>query len=396
MRLKTFSRLSDIAKQDWDRFNPSKHPFLAYDFLLALEESQSVCPQTGWQPHHIALISPVDQKHQPTKLQRASNPDANLAFMPVYFKTHSHGEYVFDYAWAEAWQRHQRPYYSKLLSAVPFTPVVGPRCLTNPDMVTQQAGLKKTILQGVKQLVDTHNLSGGHVNFLAPDEQDIARQSGYALRMHHQYHWFNQGYQNFDDFLGELTSRKRKTIRKERQKLSEMGIRFEQKSGADLTETDWDHFYRFYTSTYDRKWGVPYLTRSFFSKIGEKMADQILMVFAIYDDFPVAGALNFFNDSHLYGRNWGCDLRFKFLHFECCYYQAIDFAIARNIQIVEAGTQGEHKIQRGYQPVRTWSAHYMQDREFHHAVQAYVSVEQQRLDNVITDLSTLSPFRQTN
>ncbi len=363
-----------IAAADWDACAGSANPFLSHAFLAILEESGSATAQTGWQPIPI-VIDGVDGKP--------------AAIAPAYGKSHSQGEYVFDHGWADAWERAGGSYYPKLQVAVPFTPAPGPRLLLRDE------ALAAPLIAAIEAVTDQHKLSSAHATFVAPDQVPLFQAAGWQIRAGTQFHWQNNGYAAFDDFLGELASRKRKAIRKERAAAVE-GLTIRHVSGADITEDDWDAFWYFYQDTGARKWGRPYLTRAFFSLLGAQMADKVLLIFADRDGKPIAGALNMIGEDTLYGRYWGCREDVPFLHFELCYYQAINAAIARGLQTVEAGAQGEHKLARGYSPVTTWSAHYIPDRNFRRAIEGFLERERESVAADQEYLGALTPFRRTS
>lgn len=370
-------RIADIPAADWDACAGSDYPFVRHAFLNTLETSGSVGERTGWVPRHMVV----------------EDPDGRLVgAVPLYLKGHSYGEYVFDWAWADAWERAGGQYYPKLLAAVPYTPVTGPRLLTRPG--GDEASLRDAAVSGLVQITEKMGLSSLHVTF--PTEAEAARMEeiGMIRRMGQQFHWPNHGYENFNDFLGALTSRKRKQIRKERREVADAGLDVRALTGSAIEERHWDAFFQFYVDTYDRKWGQPYLTREFFSRIGEVMPDQVVLVMAELGGTPVAGALNFRGRDALYGRNWGAAADFRFLHFEACYYQAIEFAIAHKIPSVEAGTQGQHKLQRGYMPVPTWSAHYIPDQNFRRAVEDFCIHERRAIEHEMEMLEKHTPYRQ--
>ncbi|MGK9166831.1 GNAT family N-acetyltransferase [Inquilinus limosus] len=375
--LKLVSDISTIDAAAWDACAGPDNPFLSHAFLSALEESGSATAETGWLPQHLVL----------------EEPDGRLlGAVPLYLKGHSYGEYVFDHSWARAYEQAGGRYYPKLQSAVPFTPVTGPRLLVRPGAPVMTAEL---LIRGLEQAALAHKVSSLHVTF--PTKADWSRfgEAGWLQRIGEQYHWNNEGYGSFDDFLATLNSRRRKDIRKERQRAVEGGIRLTALTGDELKPQHWDAFFRFYRNTSDRKWGDPYLTREFFARIGETMADRIALVMAEKDGRWIAGALNLIGSDTLYGRNWGCDGRdHPFLHFEACYYQAIDFAIARGLKRVEAGAQGEHKVMRGYRPVRTYSAHWIRDPGFRRAVDDFLARERRAVEAGIEDLAEHLPFRQ--
>jgi uncharacterized protein len=302
-------------------------------------------------------------------------------------KSHSQGEYVFDHAWAEAFGRAGGRYYPKLQIAVPFTPVPGRRLLA------RDPGLAPALIAAAEAVVRNNGLSSAHATFIDEDEVALFERAGWLIRIDSQFHWHNEGYKSFDDFLAQLSSRKRKAIRKERAASVE-GLAVEHVTGAAITEAHWDAFWRFYQDTGSRKWGRPYLTRAFFSLLGERMADRVLLVFAMRGGVPIAGALNLIGADTLYGRYWGTIAEVPHLHFEICYYQAIDFAIAHGLKRVEAGAQGEHKLSRGYRPVPTWSAHYLADPRLRAAVADYLDAERRAVANEIAVLDQMAPFRR--
>ena len=380
--LRVFSSFKNIPADEWDACaNPPekpKNPFVSHAFLLALEESGSAIAETGWLGQHIMVEDAAG---------------AGVAAMPLYLRNDSRGEYVFDYGWAEAFHRAGGNYYPKLLCAVPFTPAEGSRLLVRPD--AQAAAHKTALVAGAITLMERLDVSSLHINFLPQEDWCFLRQKGFLGRTDQQFHWHNEGYRTFDDFLDALASRKRKNLKKERAKALGNGIEVEQLTGAELTEARWDDFFTFYMDTGSRKWGTPYLTRDFFSRVSDSMADDILLVLAKRDGRYIAGALNFIGGDTLYGRNWGCIEDHPFLHFELCYYQAIDFAIARGLARVEAGAQGAHKLARGYAPHRTYSAHHIAHGGLRAAVAEYLESERQYVDNDIEALQKHAPFRKT-
>lgn len=361
-----------IPGADWDACAGPGNPFVSHAFLSALEESGSAAARTGWQPVPIVIDG------------EGGTP---AGVMPAYAKSHSQGEYVFDHGWADAWHRAGQDYYPKLQIAVPFTPATGPRLLTcDPS-------LKPALIGAAEALTNQHGLSSAHATFLLEDEVALFESAGWLIRVDRQFHWNNHGYACFDDFLAALASRKRKTIRKEREAALH-GLEVAHLSGAAITEAHWDAFWRFYQDTGSRKWGRPYLTRKFFSLLGERMGDRVLLIFALRNGKPIAGALNLIGADTLYGRYWGCTEEVPFLHFEICYYQAIDAAISRGLRRVEAGAQGEHKLARGYEPVPTWSAHYIPDARFRRAVADYLEAERRAVAHQIDQLKDYTPFRK--
>ncbi|PAX07584.1 GNAT family N-acetyltransferase [Sphingomonas lenta] len=370
------ARLADgvrqIAREEWDACAGTGNPFVSHDFLSILEESGSVGGRSGWQAVPIVVDG---------------EDGAPIAVAPAYAKSHSQGEYVFDHAWADAYERAGGRYYPKLQLASPFSPVPGPRLLLRDDAAAS------ALLAAVEAVVDQHGLSSAHATFVSPGQVPLFERQGWLIREGVQFHWANDGYATFDDFLAALASRKRKSIRKEREAAVE-GLTIRHLTGAELTEAHWDAFWRFYQDTGSRKWGRPYLTRRFFSLLGERMADRTLLILAERDGRPIAGALNLLGADTLYGRYWGCVEEVPFLHFELCYYQAIDAAIARGLQYVEAGAQGEHKLARGYAPVATWSAHYLPDPNFRTAVADFLRRERAGVAAERDYLEAFTPFKR--
>ena len=370
--------LSAFTPDEWDRLNPSKHPFLCYAFLKALEDSGSVGGQTGWDMLFLAA--------------REDNSELLVGILPAYIKHHSYGEYVFDHSWAHAFERAGGRYYPKLLCAVPFTPVPGPRILYD----RHQPEIVHNLLNALETIARDNQISSAHVNFIMDEDRNVLKDKGWMIRTGVQFHWQNNNYNCFDDFLASLSSRKRKTLRKERQGLVDKGITFHQLTDTDIQPEHWDRFYQFYLSTIDKKWGGAYLTESFFHQIGTLMPDQILLILAEKDGQLIAGALNFIGQDSLYGRNWGCVEHIPNLHFETCYYQAIDFAINRKLATVEAGAQGLHKVQRGYLPVYTYSAHWLADSRFSEAVSRFLIQEQAAVEQDARSIDKISPYRRDN
>ncbi len=375
--IRVLERIAEVPADQWDACAGSDNPFVGHGFLSALEDSGSVCAETGWQPQHLAI---------------ADEAGRLVAVAPLYLKSHSYGEYVFDWGWAEAYERAGGRYYPKLQCAVPFTPVTGPRLLIRPDGATQ--ALTGALLSGMVQLAERHDASSLHITFPPQAQWRQMTEAGLMARVGLQYFWTNRGYDSFEDFLGTLTSRKRKAIKKERRTVAESGITLRALRGDEIEERHWDAFHGFYLSTADRKWGHPYLNREFFHLLGERVADAVVLVVAEWDGRPVAGALNLRGARALYGRNWGATARAKFLHFEACYYQAIDYAIAHGLERVEAGAQGEHKIQRGYLPEETYSAHWIADPGLRDAVGHFLERERRAIAQEIGLLAAESPYRQ--
>ncbi len=379
LRIRALARIADISAAAWDACAGSDNPFLRHAFLDALEQSGCVAPRQGWQPTHLL----------------AENAAGDLlGAMPLYFKGHSQGEYIFDQGWANAYERAGGAYYPKLLGAVPFTPVTGPRLLVRPG--EDATALRNALLQGALGLVQRHGLSSLHINFVTEAEKQWGEAAGLLHRLGEQFHWRNEGYADFDGFLAALASRKRKAIKRERREAVAAGIEIECVSGTTLTAEHWDAFYEFYIDTGSRKWGQPYLNRDFFHRLHASMAEQVVLVLARRDGRWIAGAWNMLGGDTLYGRNWGCIEQHPFLHFECCYYQAIDYAIRHGLKRVEAGAQGEHKLARGYLPSPIHSLHHLPDPAFHRAVDAYLREERAHMQGLIAALDEHSPFRQTD
>jgi predicted N-acyltransferase len=366
------SAVSDLPAEQWDALTEGGNPFMRHAFLAALESSGSVGGWSGWTPMPLAI----------------DRDDGRLAAaLPAYLKQHSQGEYVFDHSWADAWERAGGRYYPKLQIAAPFTPATGPRLLTrNP-------ALAPALLAAAEKLCALNELSSAHATFIEPEQVPLFEAAGWLIRSDIQFHWFNRGYASFDDFLAALSSRKRKAIRKERAAAQD-GVQINAFTGAELRPEHWDAFWAFYQDTGGRKWGRPYLTRSAFDAFGETMGEDILLVLAFADGRPIAGALNFIGADALYGRYWGCTADKPFLHFELCYYQAIEAAIARGLARVEAGAQGGHKLARGYEPVKTWSAHFIPNPGFRAAIEDFLARERRGVDADQAFLGERAPFRK--
>jgi len=375
--------LSEIPAADWDACacpeasdgGPPIDPFTTHRFLTALEDSGSTGPGTGWEPHYLA----------------ARSGGKIIAVAPLYGKSHSQGEYMFDHNFAHAYERAGGRYYPKLQIAVPFTPVTGRRFLTRPGHETQGIA---ALVQGAVQLASDNGLSSVHATFCTQDEALAGEEAGLLRRTSQQYHWANNGYADWEDFLAHLSSRKRKTLRKERREAQDFGGEILQLTGDAIRPEHWDAMWTFYQDTGARKWGTPYLTRAFFDIAHERLRDDILLVFAQRDGQPVAGAMNLIGRHNLFGRYWGCTEHHPFLHFEICYYQAIDHAIAHGLRTVEAGAQGEHKLARGYLPVTTHSLHWFADDGFRDAVDNYLQAERRAVDEEVEVLTSYGPFRR--
>ncbi len=378
--LRTLTSIHDVEADVWDGLaNPeaaTRNPFISYAFLSALEDSGSATADTGWQPLHLAL-------------EEGGN---TIGIAPLYVKSHSQGEYVFDHSWAHALERAGGDYYPKLLCAVPFTPATGPRLLVGAG---PQADMRRVLLaRGMEQMLDRLGVSSLHINFLTEAEWKALGEQDYLQRTDQQFHWQNPGYETFDDFLADLSSRKRKQIKKERREATANGIDIQILTGETLTEDALDAFYSFYMDTGMRKWGSPYLTRAFFTLMRERMADDVALVMCYREGNAIAGALNFIGGDTLYGRNWGALEHHKFLHFEACYYQAIEFAIKRGLKTVEAGAQGAHKLARGYVPSTTYSAHLIAHEGFRDAVRDFLEHERKAVAQEQAHLQIHAPFRK--
>jgi predicted N-acyltransferase len=363
--------VGELPADEWDAL-VAGNPFVSHAFLTAMEDSGSVGPASGWSPAPIVIAD-------------ASGKLA--AALPGYLKAHSQGEYVFDHAWADAWHRAGGNYYPKLQIAAPFTSASGPRLLL------ADRALATPLLRAAEQLCEANGLSSAHATFIAPEQLPMFEAAGWMLRSDIQFHWINRGYASFEEFLAALSSRKRKDIRKERASAQD-GVEIRTLTGADLKEEHWDAFWHFYQDTGARKWGRPYLTREAFSLLGERMAEKILLVLAYAGGQAIAGALNFIGPDTLYGRYWGALVDKPFLHFELCYYQAIDAAISLGLSRVEAGAQGPHKLARGYEPVETWSAHYIVHEGFRAAVADFLERERSGVAHDQLYLARRTPFKR--
>lgn len=364
--------VGQVPAADWDACAGTDHPFVSHAFLSALEDSGSAVAQAGWQPVPI-LIDGADGRP--------------AGILPAYAKSNSQGEYVFDHGWADAWEQAGGQYYPKLQISVPFTPVPGPRLLL------RDAAAAPALIAAAEAMVGQHDLSSAHATFVTEDQLPLFQAAGWLIRTGSQFHWHNDGYRDFGDFLSALSSRKRKAIRKERE-AAQAAVEIRTLTGAEIGEAEWNAFWSFYQDTGSRKWGRPYLTRPFFTMLGARMGDRVLLMLAYAHGRPVAGALNLIGGDTLYGRYWGCTEDIPFLHFELCYYQAIEAAIARGLSRVEAGAQGEHKLARGYRPVPTWSAHHIPHPGFRGAVEDFLARERRAMEEQIELLDEMAPFRK--
>lgn len=380
--MRVASSIAEIDRESWNACASRResgrrryNPFIAWDFLRCLEESGSACAETGWLPQHLVL----------------ERDDAVCAVAPCYLKSHSYGEYVFDHGWADAFEAAGGHYYPKLQVSVPFTPVSGPRFMVG-DGLEVEVG-RTMLASGLAELCLRRDASSAHVTFMEKDEWRQLASHGFLQRKDQQFHWLNDNYRSFDDFLAALASRKRKAIRRERREAADNDLSIERLTGSDIATRHWDALYRFYKDTGSRKWGRPYLNRRFFDLLGERMAGDVLLVLAQHNGRYVAGALNLIGSEALYGRYWGCIETHPFLHFEICYHQAIEFAIERGLDRVEAGAQGAHKLARGYVPVPTYSSHFIPDPGFRRALASYLERECEAVDQEIALMAEHSPFR---
>lgn len=382
--IKVVKSISELDREEWNScaifysangLDKIEDPFISYDFLDALEKSKSVGEKTGWLPYHLAAI-------RKNKL---------IGAVPLYLKSNSQGEYIFDYNWAHAFERAGGRYYPKLQISVPFTPVTGRRLLVSKNAPSHTAPL---LLQSAIELCKKNKLSSLHTTFCSKQEFELGQKLGMLGRVSQQFHWLNNGYGNFGDFLNALSSRKRKNINKERLKANNFGGEIEILTGSEIKKDHWNYFWKFYQDTGIKKWGTPYLTRQFFDQIHETMRSKILLILAKKEGNYIAGALNFIGSDTLFGRYWGCIEDYPYLHFEVCYYRAIEFAIAHGLKKVEAGAQGEHKIARGYVPTETFSLHWIAEEGFSKAVEEYLISEKNAVKRDIKTLSYFTPFKK--
>jgi predicted N-acyltransferase len=383
--LRVVNAIVDVTPASWDACanpapeggaDPDYNPFISHDFLSSLELSGSVRNRAGWQPMHLV----------------AEAGGELVGAVPCYAKSHSQGEYVFDHGWADAYERAGGNYYPKLQVAVPFTPATGRRLLARPG--AQADEIRQLLAEGLAEVCRRSHASSVHVTFPTEAEWQLLGEQGYLKRTHRQFHWENAGYNTFDDFLGSLASRKRKVIRRERADAVANGVTVHCLTGAELTEDVWDAFFEFYMDTGSRKWGRPYLNRAFYSIVSEKMADRIVLVMAKRNGRWIAGAINFIGSGTLFGRHWGCIEQHAFLHFEICYYQALEYAIVHKLGRVEAGAGGQHKISRGYLPVTTYSAHYIADPGLRRAIADFLTHERSHVAAEVDELAEAAPFRK--
>ncbi|MEQ9640818.1 MAG: GNAT family N-acetyltransferase [Alphaproteobacteria bacterium] len=375
--LKALNRIADVPAAEWDACAGTENPFVSHAFLSALEDSGCVRPETGWGPYHLLMED--EDGHA-------------VGAVPMYLKGHSQGEYIFDHGWANALERAGGRYYPKLLVAVPFVPASGPRLLVRPG--PNETEIREHLITGSIEAAKQLGTSTLHFNFVTEPEWQRLGARGLLQRTGEQFHWYNRDYESFDGFLDDLSSRKRKTIRKERRAAMESDIEIEVYQGDTLREEHWDAFYRFYMDTGSRKWGRPYLNRQFFSLVSERMGERIALIMCRRNGAWIAGALNFVGSDCIYGRHWGCVEDHRFLHFEACYYRAIDYAIEHKLARVEAGAQGPHKLARGYLPTHIYSAHWIENPSFRRAVEDYLEHERAEVDREIEYLEDYAPFRK--
>lgn len=374
--VRVVERVADIPADAWNALGVSAFPFLRHEFLAALEEHGCVGERYGWIPQHLVI----------------EGPNGRLAAAcPLYLKDNSYGEFVFDWSWADAYARHGLHYYPKLVSASPYTPASGPKLLVAPG---EDAMLADRLVEAAVGLASGHGLSSVHWLFTSEAETARLARDGQLVRHGCQFHWQNRGYRDFDDFLAALTSARRKTIRKERRKVADAGIQIRWLDGKSACAEDWQTFHRFYESTFDRRGGIPTLSLEFFMALAERLPDGVLLVMAEHDGRPVAAAFCLVGEDTLYGRHWGCDAFYDNLHFEACYYQGVDFAIRHGLQRFEPGAQGEHKIPRGFLPETTYSAHWIADERFRHAIGRFVEDEREGVADYASEMLSRSPYRQ--
>ena len=377
MHTAVIQQIKDIPAEEWNRIAGTGNPFLRYEFLAALEQHHCVGEHHGWLPRHIA----------------AYDDDGKLAgLVPLYLKDNSYGEFVFDWAWADAWHRAGKPYYPKLVAAIPFTPATGPRLLMHP--LAERTRVVKSLVEAALALTEQTESSSLHWLFTDKLDTDTLVEQGFMRRTGCHFHWSNQHYRNFDDFLSRLTSRKRKKIRRERRHVEEAGIQMEIVHGHEATEEQWHVMHYFYRTTFEKKSGMPTLSAGFFHEISRTMGDQVVLVFATHQGKAVAGAIMLRGDDALYGRHWGCLQEFHSLHFETCYYQGIEYCIEHGLSLFEPGAQGEHKISRGFLPTLTWSVHWIRDDDFRPVIERYLLQEHELVIDYYNELSETSPFKK--
>jgi len=377
MEVKQINSMAQVDCADWNRLAGHAYPFLRHEFLLALEQSGSVSEQTGWVPAHLLVM----------------DEDELIAFMPLYLKQHSRGEYVFDHQWAQAYQQHGIDYYPKWLTAIPLTPCQGARIVIKAERI-DQLEVTHTLLTFIKELSEQRGISSWHCLFPALQQVEMLQSLGLSIREGVQFHWFNKDYRDFNDFLQTLSASKRKMIKRERRRASEQGVRLLRIAGPDVSDLQWQVFFQFYTMTYLKRGSQPYLNLAFFQQIATTMGEQLLLVLAVKDDNTIAAALSFVGADTLYGRYWGCYEEYNGLHFETCYYQGLDYCIEHGLKRFDSGAQGEHKISRGFEPITTYSAHWLKDARFAKAIEQFLAGEQKAVQLYKKDAASYLPFKQ--
>jgi len=375
MEVKQIHSMTQVNANAWNSIAGNAYPFLRHEFLLALEQSGSVCESSGWLAGHLVLI----------------NEEQMLGFMPMYLKYHSWGEYVFDQPWAQSYHQQGLNYYPKWLSAIPFTPCQGSRILAQAGVDTVDVMI--LFINFIKQQAEQQGISSWHCLFPELQQLKQLRSLGLSVREGIQYQWFNRGYRDFNDFLNTMNASKRKMLKRERRRVSEQGIKLVRIMGTDVSEQQWQDFFRFYSLTYLKRNSEPYLNLAFFQQIADTMGEQLLLILAFKDELPIAAALSFIGDDTLYGRYWGCYDEYHSLHFEACYYQGLDYCIKQGLQRFDSGAQGEHKIARGFEPVTTYSAHWLRDERFALALESFLEVEQKQIQRYKEVAKTYLPFK---
>jgi len=378
MEVKQINSMTQVNCANWNRLTGDAYPFLHHEFLLALEQSGSVSEQTGWSPSHLLVM----------------DEDELVAFMPLYLKQHSWGEYVFDHQWAQAYQQQGIDYYPKWLTAIPLTPCQGPRIVIKAAIDPLE--VTHTLLIFIKQLSEQRGISSWHCLFPVPQQVELLRSLGLSIREGVQFHWINQGYRDFNDFLQTLSASKRKMLKRERRRVSEQGICLLRIAGPDVSDLQWQVFFQFYKMTYLKRGSQPYLNLAFFQQIAATMGEQLLLVLAVKDDNYIAAALSFVGADTLFGRYWGCYEEYNGLHFEACYYQGLDYCIEQGLKRFDSGAQGEHKISRGFEPITTYSAHWLKDDRFAIAIEHFLAREQKAVRLYKQDAASYLPFKQEN
>ena len=376
MEVQQIHSMAQVDAADWNRLAGNAYPFMRHEFLSALEHSGSVCEHTGWSPAHLLVL----------------DGDQLVAAMPLYLKSHSWGEYVFDQQWAEAYQQQGLAYYPKWLTAIPLTPCQGSRIVM--QAAVDPLEVMRLLFNTIKQLSESLGISSWHCLFPEQQQAEQLRALGFSLREGVQFHWFNRGYRDFNDFLLTLNAGKRKMLKRERRRVSEQGISLQRIAGKDVSDAQWQQFFQFYTLTYLKRQSQPYLNLAFFQQIAATMGEQLLLVLAVKDDETIAAALSFIGYDTLYGRYWGCDEDYDSLHFEACYYQGLDYCIEHGLTRFDSGAQGEHKIARGFEPVTTYSAHWIKDARFATAIAHFLVREQQAVQHYKQDAASYLPFKQ--